>query len=49
MYYHVSKTDEGFIILLISIYDKSEKATIKKADAIKRLKEILDEYSNPGS
>jgi len=48
MYYHLSKTDSGFEILLMSIYDKSEKATIKKAEALSRLKEILQAYSKSG-
>jgi len=46
MYYHLSKTDDSYDILLMSIYDKSEKATVKKNDAVKRLKEILNEYIN---
>jgi hypothetical protein len=45
MYYHVSKTKNGIEVLLMSIYDKSEKATIKKSDAIKKLKEVLNEFS----
>jgi mRNA-degrading endonuclease RelE of RelBE toxin-antitoxin system len=45
MYYHVSKTENGIELLLMSIYDKSEKATIKKSDAIKKLKEVLNEFN----
>ena len=44
MYYHLTKTEAGIEILLMFIYDKSEKSTIKKAEAIKRLKDILNEH-----
>ncbi|HEY8782991.1 MAG TPA: addiction module toxin RelE [Mucilaginibacter sp.] len=44
MYYHLSKTDAGIEILLMFIYDKSEKSTIKKSEAVKRLKDILNEH-----
>ena len=44
MYYHLKVSDEGVDILLMSIYDKSEKSTIKKSEALKILKSILDEY-----
>jgi mRNA-degrading endonuclease RelE of RelBE toxin-antitoxin system len=44
MYFHLSKTQDGYNIVLMSIYDKSEKATVKKDEAIKRLKEILAEH-----
>jgi len=30
------------------IYDKSEKSTIKKSEAIKRLKDILNEHEAKG-
>lgn len=43
MYYHLSRTEAGIEILLMFIYDKSEKSTIKKSEAIKRLKDILNE------
>jgi len=45
MYYHLKKSDEGIEILLISIFDKSERSTIKKNDAVKKLKEILVEHN----
>lgn len=45
MYYHINKTENEIDILMMSIYDKSEKATIKKSEAIKKLKEILDEFN----
>jgi mRNA-degrading endonuclease RelE of RelBE toxin-antitoxin system len=48
MYYHLNKTSNGIDILMMSIYDKSEKATIKKTDAIKKLKEILSEHLSKG-
>jgi mRNA-degrading endonuclease RelE of RelBE toxin-antitoxin system len=41
LYCHISKTDEGITILLMSIFDKSDKATITKADAVKKLNDIL--------
>ncbi len=44
LYYHLTKTDEGIEMLLLNIIDKSEVSTIKKADAVKMLKEILKEY-----
>jgi mRNA-degrading endonuclease RelE of RelBE toxin-antitoxin system len=46
LYYHLSKTDEGIEMLLLNIFDKSELSTIKKIDAVQRLKEILREYFN---
>jgi mRNA-degrading endonuclease RelE of RelBE toxin-antitoxin system len=46
MYYHLNKTEDGIEILMMSIYDKSEKATIKKADALLLLKQILNEHLN---
>ena len=46
MYYHLNKTEDGISILLMSIYDKSEQGTIKKAEAISKLKEILKEHNN---
>jgi mRNA-degrading endonuclease YafQ of YafQ-DinJ toxin-antitoxin module len=45
MYYHLKKSSEGIEILLIAIYDKSERSTIKKNDAVKKLKEILAEHN----
>lgn len=41
LYCHISKTDEGITILLMSIFDKSGRATITKADAVKKLNDIL--------
>jgi len=41
LYCHVNKTDDGITILLMSIFDKSDKATITKAEAIKKLNDIL--------
>ena len=41
LYCHISKTDEGVVILLMSIFDKSDKATIAKAEAVKKLNDIL--------
>jgi mRNA-degrading endonuclease RelE of RelBE toxin-antitoxin system len=43
MYYHLSKTDKGIEILLMTIFDKSDTATISKAQALKKLGKILDE------
>lgn len=45
MYYHLNKTQSRIVILLMFIYDKSEKSTVKKNEAIKRLKDILNEQS----
>lgn len=44
MYYHLTITNDAIDILLMSIYNKSQKATIKKADALKMLKGILQEH-----
>ncbi len=44
MYYHLNKTKAGIEILLMFIYDKSEKSTIKKDEAVKRLKDMLNEH-----
>jgi len=46
MYYHVTKTKNGIDVFMLSIYDKSEKSTIKKSEAIKKLKEMLSEHLN---
>jgi len=48
MYYHLNKTEAGIEILLMFIYDKSEKSTIKKSEAIKKLKDILNEHEAKG-
>jgi len=44
LYYHLTNTSEGIEMLLINIFDKSDLATIKKAVAVKQLKNILKEY-----
>ena len=44
LYYHLTKTEQGIEMLFLNIIDKSEIVTIKKADAVKQLKEILKEY-----
>jgi mRNA-degrading endonuclease RelE of RelBE toxin-antitoxin system len=44
MYYHLNKTSAGIEVLLMSIYDKSARSTIKKIDAIKMLNDILNEH-----
>jgi mRNA-degrading endonuclease RelE of RelBE toxin-antitoxin system len=44
MYYLLKKTDAGIEIILMSIFNKSERSTIKKEQAIKLLKEILVEH-----
>jgi hypothetical protein len=41
--FNLKKTDLGVEILLICIYDKSEKSTVLKADALKKLKQIITE------
>lgn len=46
MYYHILQTANGIEVILMSIYDKSEKSTIKKSEAITRLKEMLNEHLN---
>lgn len=44
MYYHLSIKDGNVDILLLSIFNKSEKSTIKKSEALKMLNEILAEF-----
>lgn len=44
MYYHLNKREDGLEVLLMTIFSKSEKSTIKKQDAIKKLKNILIEH-----
>jgi mRNA-degrading endonuclease RelE of RelBE toxin-antitoxin system len=44
MYYHLHKNENGIEMLLMTIFNKSEKSTIKKDEAIKRLKDILTEH-----
>ncbi|QQL51459.1 type II toxin-antitoxin system RelE/ParE family toxin [Mucilaginibacter ginkgonis] len=46
MYYHLTKSSDGIEVLLMTIFSKSEKSTIKKVDAVKRLNEILANYLN---
>lgn len=43
IYYHLTQTEQGIDMLLISIFDKSEKSTIKKDEAIKLLASTLKE------
>lgn len=43
LYYHIIKDEEGITILLMSIFDKSNRATITKDEALKKLAKILDE------
>ena len=43
LYYHVIKNEDGITILLMSIFDKSNRATITKAEALKKLNSILGE------
>lgn len=44
MYYHLIPTKNGIGVIMMSIFDKSEKGTIKKRDAINKLQEILKEH-----
>jgi mRNA-degrading endonuclease RelE of RelBE toxin-antitoxin system len=48
LYYHLEKTDKGIVMLLTNIYDKSDRGTIKKSDAINQLKDIINEYKLKG-
>ena len=43
MYYHLNITKDGIEILLMTIFDKSNKATITKTEALKKLNKILEE------
>ena len=43
MYYHLNVTPEGVEILLMTIFDKANKSTITKTEALKKLNKILDE------
>ena len=43
LYYHIIKSDDGITILLMSIFDKSDKATITKTEALKMINKILSE------
>ena len=43
IYYHLNKTEKGIDMLLLSIFDKSERSTIKKDEAIKILISTLKE------
>lgn len=44
LYYHLDKTKEGITVLLTNIFDKSDTGTIKKADAVKQLQQIIKEH-----
>ena len=44
LYYHLQKTDDKIIILLTSIYNKSETGTISKKQAMEYLDDIVAEY-----
>lgn len=46
LYYHLEKTSEGITMLLTNIYDKSDIGTIKKADAVDQLHDIIKEYKS---
>jgi len=46
MYYHLNKTEAGIVVLLLFIYDKSEKSTIRKDEVLKKLGEILTSYKS---
>jgi mRNA-degrading endonuclease RelE of RelBE toxin-antitoxin system len=43
IYYHLNKTDNGIDMLLLSIFDKSERSTINKDEAIRILSAALKE------
>jgi hypothetical protein len=43
MYYHLNITSDGIEILLLTIFDKSDRSTITKSEAIKKLNKILKE------
>lgn len=43
MYYHLTRSSDGIEVLMVSIFDKSDKATIKKDEALKQLKIVLTE------
>jgi mRNA-degrading endonuclease RelE of RelBE toxin-antitoxin system len=44
LYYHLQKTSEGIVILLTNIFDKSERGTITKRDAVRQINRIVEEY-----
>jgi mRNA-degrading endonuclease RelE of RelBE toxin-antitoxin system len=46
LYYHLEVTEKGITILLTNIFDKSERGTIKKQDAIKQLGDIVKEHQS---
>jgi mRNA-degrading endonuclease RelE of RelBE toxin-antitoxin system len=46
LYYHLKVNKNGIQVLLLTIYNKSEVSTIKKSEALKKLKRILAEYEN---
>jgi mRNA-degrading endonuclease RelE of RelBE toxin-antitoxin system len=41
IYYHLDVTEQGIAMLLLSIFDKSEKSTITKQEALKILADTL--------
>jgi mRNA-degrading endonuclease RelE of RelBE toxin-antitoxin system len=41
IYYHLNVTQQGIAMLLLSIFDKSEKSTITKQEALKILADTL--------
>lgn len=49
MYYHLSKSESGIEVLLMTIFNKSEKSTVKKSEAVKILKDILTEHEKENS
>ncbi|TFF38851.1 type II toxin-antitoxin system RelE/ParE family toxin [Mucilaginibacter psychrotolerans] len=44
MYYHLNISEDGIDVLLMTIFNKSEMSTIKKAEADKILKDVLSEH-----
>ena|ERR1700753_4134909 len=45
LYYHLEKRDDGIVVLLTNIYDKSERGTITKQEAVRQLNEIIKEHN----
>ena len=44
LYYHLEKRNDGIVVLLTNIYDKSERGTITKKEAVKQLNDIVKEH-----
>ena|ERR1700749_2409105 len=44
LYYHIERTKDGVVMLLLNIYDKSELGSITKREILKNIDDIVKEF-----